>query len=91
MLIEGDAVRDMHDAFEHMWARAWGRTPRGHRRLVRPPQSSYLNTRFDPPSLVGIIEGEPGKLRVSRALQMQAVAAERSIWIASAYFAPSEY
>jgi cardiolipin synthase len=39
---------------------------------------------------VGIIEGEPGKERVSRALQMQAVAAERTIWIASAYFAPSE-
>ena len=40
-------------------------------------------------SLVGIVEGEPLRLRVARALQMQAIAAERSIWIASAYFMPS--
>ena len=38
---------------------------------------------------MGIIEGEPLRLRVARALQMQAIAAERSIWIASAYFTPS--
>ena len=35
------------------------------------------------------LEGEPGRFRVSRALQIQAVSAERSIWIASAYFTPS--
>ena len=35
------------------------------------------------------MEGEPGRFRVSRALQIQAVSAERSIWIATAYFAPS--
>jgi cardiolipin synthase len=40
-------------------------------------------------SVVGIIEGEPWRLRVARALQFQAVAAERCIWIASAYFYPS--
>jgi cardiolipin synthase len=91
--IEGDAVRDMREAFEHMWSRSLGRQPRPPRvarRLLRPPQASHLNSRFDAPALVGIIEGEPGKERVSRALQMQAVAAERTIWIASAYFAPSE-
>ena len=43
----------------------------------------------DAPALVGIIEGEPLRLRVSRALQIQAISAERSIWIATAYFAPS--
>jgi cardiolipin synthase A/B len=93
--IEGDAVHDMHQAFESMWerassGRATGRPPRALRRILRPPRASHLNARYNPPALVGIIEGEPGKLRVSRALQMQAVAAERSIWIASAYFAPGE-
>lgn len=88
VLIDGPAAGDMEDAFERMWARALRRmVPR--RRMVRAPRASFLNTRFDPPSLVGIIEGEPGRLRVSRALQIQAVAAEKSIWIASAYFAPS--
>src|SRR6185437_3573586 len=33
--------------------------------------------------------GEPLRLRVSRALQIQAISARRSIWIATAYFAPS--
>jgi len=88
--IEGDAVRDLREAFERMWARSLGRRPRPARRLMRPPRASHLNARFDAPVLVGIVEGEPGKLRVSRALQIQAVAAERSIWIASAYFMPSE-
>jgi cardiolipin synthase len=87
--IEGDAVRDMSQAFERMRARSLGMEPRPVRRLRQPPRASHLNARFHPPSLVGIIEGEPWKGRVSRALQIQAVAAERSIWIASAYFAPS--
>ncbi len=86
--IDGDAARDMQQAFDRMWARAQGR--RGPRpRLIRPPRASFLNTRLHPGSLVGIIEGEPGKSRVSRALQIQSVAAEKSIWIASAYFMPS--
>jgi cardiolipin synthase len=38
---------------------------------------------------VGIVEGEPLRLRVSRALQIQAISARRSIWIATAYFTPS--
>lgn len=86
--IEGEAATDMADSFERMWARARGERPRGPR-LVRSPRSSHLDPQLDPPSLVGIIEGEPGKLRISRALQMQALGAERTIWIASAYFAPS--
>ena len=87
--IEGDAVRDMAQAFERMLARSSGAEPRPVRRLRPAPRDSHLNTRYHPPALVGIIEGEPWKGRVSRALQIQAVAAERSIWIASAYFAPS--
>jgi len=86
--IDGDAASDLLVAFERMWERALGRY-RPRARLVRAPRASFLNTRFHPPSLVGIIEGEPGRLRVSRSMQIQSVAAERSIWIASAYFAPS--
>ena len=86
--IDGDAARDLQQAFERMWARARGRIgPR--ERVMRAPSSSFLNTRLHPGSLVGIIEGEPGRFRVSRALQIQSVAAEKSIWIASAYFMPS--
>jgi cardiolipin synthase len=86
--IDGDAAKDLLQAFERMWARSRGRVgPRP--RVMRAPRGSFLNTRFHPGSLVGIIEGEPGKSRVSRAMQIQAVAAEKSIWIASAYFMPS--
>lgn len=90
--IEGPAASAMKESFERMWARALGRTPEWRRlrsgrrgRVV----DSHLNARYDPLSLVGIIEGEPGRLRVSRVMQLQAVAAQRSIWIASAYFMPS--
>jgi cardiolipin synthase len=86
--IAGPAVLDMGESFERMWERAGGRR-RWRFRQVRIPRATYLDPALDPPSLVGIIEGEPGRLRVSRALQMQALGADRTIWIASAYFAPS--
>lgn len=86
--IAGPAAIDMQDSFERMWARAHGHRPRGPR-LIRRPQASYLDPAVDPPALVGIVDGVPGRTRVSRALQMQALSAERTIWIASAYFAPS--
>jgi cardiolipin synthase A/B len=90
VLIEGDAATDMIQAFDRMWRRASGKERRGsHRHLTRRAKSTYLDPSVHPPALVGIIEGEPGRFRVSRALQMQAVSAERSIWIASAYFIPS--
>jgi cardiolipin synthase len=90
VLIEGDAASDMIQAFDRMWRRASGSERRGsHRHLTRRAKSTYLDPSVHPPALVGIIEGEPGRFRVSRALQIQAVSAERSIWIASAYFIPS--
>jgi cardiolipin synthase len=90
VLIEGDAAGDMIQAFERMWRRAAGGERRGsHRHLTRPARSTHLDPSVHPPALVGIIEGEPGRFRISRALQIQAVSAERSIWIASAYFTPS--
>src|SRR5574338_1172586 len=73
-----------------MWRRALGGERRGsHRYLTRPARSTHLDPSVHPPALVGIIEGEPGRFRISRALQIQAISAERSIWIASAYFTPS--
>jgi cardiolipin synthase len=90
VLIEGPAARDMAHAFEHMWARTRTRERRGsHRFLRRRARGAHLDPATDEPALVGIIEGEPLRLRVSRALQIQAISAKRSIWIATAYFTPS--
>ncbi|HEX6925289.1 MAG TPA: phospholipase D-like domain-containing protein [Longimicrobiaceae bacterium] len=85
--IDGPAARDMHRAFERMWERT------ARRSASAPPLEEHLN-RPGPPltdggALVAIVEGEPWKLRVARGLQVQSVLAERSIWIATAYFIPS--
>jgi cardiolipin synthase A/B len=88
--IEGEAARDMAQAFDHMWRRTKGHERRGsHRFLRRSARGAHLDPARDEPALVGIIEGEPLRLRVSRALQIQAISALRSIWIATAYFTPS--
>jgi cardiolipin synthase len=88
--IEGPAAGDMLQAFETMWRRVSRHERRGsHRFLKKRPSGAHLDPATHEPALVGIIEGEPLRLRVARALQMQAIAAERSIWIASAYFTPS--
>ena len=88
--IDGPAAVDMQEAFDRMWRRAAGHERRGsHRFLHRPARGSHLDPATDDPALVGIIEGEPLRLRVSRALQIQAISARRSIWIATAYFTPS--
>jgi len=88
--IDGPAAGDMTQAFDRMWRRAIGRERRGVQRLItRKSRGTHLDPYTDAPALVGIIEGEPGRFRVARALQIQAVSAQRNIWIASAYFAPS--
>lgn len=88
--IEGAAARDMEHAFDRMWDRALNRERRGsHRFLRRKGRGAHLDPKIDTPALVGIIEGEPLRLRVARAFQMQAISAEQSIWIATAYFAPA--
>jgi len=89
--IEGPAAVDMLQSFENMWTRVDGKERRGSHRLrqKKRPTGAHLDPATHAPALVGIIEGEPWRLRVARALQMQAIAAERSIWIASAYFTPS--
>jgi cardiolipin synthase len=88
--VDGPAAHDMIQAFDHMWRRATGNERRGsHRFLRRPARGAHLDPATDTPALVGIVEGEPLRLRVSRALQIQAISARRSIWIATAYFTPS--
>jgi cardiolipin synthase len=85
VLVRGPAGRDMQGAFERSWCRAT-RSARldSAASLPGPPDLATAA-----PALVGIVEGEPGRLRVSRALQLQAALAERTVWIADAYFMPS--
>ena len=88
--IAGPAAKDMARAFEGMWRRAEGKKPpRAKRRLTRPARGAELDPATSVPALVGIVEGEPGRMRIGRALHLQAAAARRSIWLASAYFVPS--
>jgi len=87
--IEGPATGDLTHAFDKMWRRARGLRSRRSRFIRKRPSGAHLDPSTHAKCLVGIIEGEPLRLRVARALQMQAIAAERSIWIASAYFVPS--
>lgn len=88
--IEGPAAHYMQQAFDTMWERSYKRERRGSHRLTRRvSRGAHLDPATAAPSLVGIVEGEPLRLRIARALQTQAISAERSIWIATAYFAPS--
>ena len=88
--IEGLAADDMQQAFDTMWQRAQKRERRGMHRLTRrAARGAHLEPATAAPALVGIVEGEPLRMRIARALQMQAISAERSIWIANAYFVPS--
>jgi cardiolipin synthase len=88
--IEGLAGLDMERAFDNMWRRAAGERPtRAERRLRRAPRNSTLEPETADPALVAVVEGEPGRFRVGRAMHLGAAAAERSIWLASAYFIPS--
>jgi cardiolipin synthase len=88
--IVGPAAKDMARAFEGMWRRAAGQRPsRAKRHLTRAARGADLDPSNAAPSLVGIVEGEPGRLRVGRTLHLQAAAAQRSFWLASAYFLPT--
>ena len=90
VLIRGPAAVDMCRAFEAMWKRANFEERRAARRhVVRRARNSGTQPGQTTGAVVGIIEGEPWRLRVARALQIQSVSAEKAIWIASAYFYPS--
>ena len=88
--IAGPAAKDMERAFEHMWRRAAGEIPsRARRQLTRATRGAEIGSTSSTPSVVGIVEGEPWRLRIGRTLHLQAAAAQRSFWLASAYFAPN--
>ena len=88
--IAGPAAKDLGRAFERMWRRAGGEFPsRARRQITRGARGAELGSALSAPSVVGIVEGEPFRVRVGRALHLQAAAAQRSFWLASAYFAPS--
>jgi len=88
--VAGPAATDLAAGFERMWQRAAGvQPPRSERHLTRASRGADLDPAACAPSVVGVVEGEPGRLRVGRALHLQAAAAQRSIWLASAYFVPS--
>jgi cardiolipin synthase len=89
--ILGPAALAMERAFDGMWLRAIGAGPTRweSRRMVRAARNSWIDFADAPPALVGIVEGEPGRFRVSRAIEMQAASARKSLWIATAYFIPA--
>jgi cardiolipin synthase len=91
VLIQGPAAEAMERAFDTMWLRAVGQDPtrRQQRRMVRAARNSWMDFADAPPALVGIVEGEPGRFRISRALEVQAAAARERLWIATAYFIPA--
>jgi cardiolipin synthase len=90
VLIRGPAAVDMARAFETMWKRANFEERRAARRhVIRRARNTGTTPEHAIGAVVGIIEGEPWRLRVARALQIQSVSAEKAIWIASAYFYPS--
>ena len=89
--IHGPAAEAMERAFDAMWLRAVGQGPtrREQRRMVRAARNSWIDFADAPPALVGIVEGEPGRFRISRAIEVQAAAARERLWIATAYFIPA--
>jgi cardiolipin synthase len=89
--IVGPAAADLSAAFGRMWGRAGGvkRPPRAERQLTRASRGADLDPARCASCVVGVVEGEPWRFRVGRALHLQAAAAQRSIWVASAYFVPS--
>ena len=87
--IAGPAALDMSEAFDTMWRRVTGERVRRVRHLRAAARGANLDPATHEGALVGIVEGEPLRIRAARALQMQAISAERSIWLASAYFIPA--
>ena len=78
-------------AFDHMWRRATATERRGsHRFLRRTARGAHLDPG-DATSRRSSASSKASRFGCasSRALQIQAISAERSIWIATAYFTPS--
>lgn len=86
--IEGPAGHDMDRAFERSWSRVVrpGARDSDESRPTDLPPSSSLD---DALAMVAIMEGEPGRYRVARSLEVTTVLARHSIWISDAYFMPN--
>ena len=86
--IEGPAAQAMEQAFEGSWDRATRRKSRNAdaARPLDPPSAATLDGGL---AMVAIMEGEPGRYRVTRSLEVTTVVAARSIWISDAYFMPN--
>lgn len=88
--MEGPAALDMTSAFDSMWRRAAGEEPRYKWRAIRNARGSAVDPENANGAVVGIIEGEPWRMRLARTYNLLATAAQRSFWLASAYFFPSD-
>ncbi len=88
--IEGPATCDMAGAFDTMWRRCVGEEPRHKWRAMRNARGSEIDPESANGAVVGIIEGEPWRMRLARTYNLLATAAQRSFWLASAYFFPSD-
>jgi cardiolipin synthase len=86
--IEGPAGRDMDNAFERTWDRVIHRPSRDSD-ASRPAEPLSTADLDDGGAMVAIMEGEPGRYRVARSLEIVSVTAARSIWISDAYFMPN--
>ena len=86
--IDGPAGRDMQNAFERSWARV---TDMGTRDsdASRPTEAPTDESLDGDGAMVAIMEGEPGRQRVTRSLEVMTVVAHKSIWISDAYFMPN--
>jgi cardiolipin synthase len=78
----------MDNAFERTWARVIHRPSRDSD-ASRPAEPLSTADLDDGGAMVAIMEGEPGRYRVARSLEIISVTAARSIWISDAYFMPN--
>jgi len=88
--ISGPAVLDMSAAFDTMWRRAVREEPRPRRLRMPAPRGWNVDPERAKGAVIGIVEGEPWRMRLARTYNLFAAAAERSFWLASAYFFPSD-
>jgi cardiolipin synthase len=86
--IEGPAAHDMEHVFERSWDRVLhpGYRDSDESRPDAPLSATTLGSEH---AMVALMEGEPGRYRVARSLEVTTVSAARSIWISDAYFMPN--
>lgn len=83
--IEGPAAEDMQTAFNRSWERI-SRLSEFDSDLSLPKNFPSADSLDAGGAMVAVMEGEPNRYRVTRALEATTMAAEKSIWISDAYF-----